>query len=68
MGTRGLGTGFHVKAKSGKTYILTNFHVCFLADKNGYMNALTDKTFQRVKVIRRSNFTDLCLLTPVKMT
>ncbi len=66
IGMGGLGTGFHITAPSGKTYILTNFHVCWLADKEKKMLAVSNHGVQKVKVIKRSTFTDLCLLTPMK--
>ena len=31
------GTGFSVQAESGKKYILTNKHICNLADKSGFL-------------------------------
>lgn len=34
IGVRGTGSGFHVQAPSGNIYIMTNAHVCALADQN----------------------------------
>ena len=57
----GTGTGFVVKAPSGKTYILTNKHVCY---GKTWMYAI-DNNNQRfiAEVVKvSSNFTDLCTL------
>lgn len=55
-------TGFVVKGKSGTKYIMTNAHVCSLAD-NGmlYANYRGDR-FQ-VQVFKKYQFNDLCALT-----
>lgn len=59
-GTSG-GTGFHVKAKSGKTYILTNAHVCGLAKKTTlYVHEEGRKVARRI--VEKSETADLCLL------
>lgn len=54
------GTGFLIKAPSGKTYILTNAHICVAADNNPY----TEINGRSVKlsVIEVSEKTDLCLI------
>ncbi len=73
--TRG-GTGFHVKAPSGKIYILTNKHICRLADENDVLlirkstDARRDyskesKEYFR-KVIRRYPLHDLCLVESIQ--
>lgn len=56
-GTSG-GTGFYVKAKSGKVYIMTNMHVCQLA-QNGEI--LVDRQFY-APVLSIYKYHDLCLL------
>lgn len=55
------GTGFHVEAKSGKTYILTNAHVCGLA-KDG--NLLVEKNGEEMirKIVKVYDQHDLCLV------
>lgn len=59
----GGGTGFAVKAPSGRTFILTNDHVCE-SSKDGTLLATDDKGGSNVMaILERSNITDLCLLT-----
>lgn len=60
------GTGVHVKVSSGKTYILTNDHVCEVA-KDGTLYVSTDYSERPMprKVIERADFTDLCLVEPI---
>jgi S1-C subfamily serine protease len=62
----GGGTGFYVKGKSGKTYILTNRHICDIPEsavlklipKSG-----KDKNRPiKAKIIEVSNKSDLCLI------
>lgn len=66
VGQRGMGTGFLVKSpKSGKSYVLTNHHVCRLA-VGGKLVAITQFGVEELKVIKKSNFTDLCLLSPIR--
>jgi S1-C subfamily serine protease len=64
-GTSG-GTGFHVKAPSGKTYIMTNDHVCDLAVNNMLLVEQSDKLPIAKKVIERFDYTDLCLIEPIE--
>jgi len=60
------GTGFHIKAPSGKVYILTNAHVCGLAqDGQLFIHAEDDSRPIPRKVIEVSGFTDLCLVEPL---
>lgn len=66
LGGRGMGTGFHVQAPSGKTYIVSNHHVCRLA-QNDYMSAVSQDVVTPVKVLERSKKTDLCILEPSKL-
>jgi len=63
-GKYGGGTGFHVKGlKTGKTYIMTNAHVCLLANKNDdiYVKAGNGVVLKR-KVLFRAKNHDLCLV------
>ena len=62
---RGGGTGFHVISPSGKTYILTNNHVCQLADKNDEVVVKYGSEITKQKVLFRSKKTDLCLVHPL---
>lgn len=57
------GSGFHVQAESGETYILTNGHICLLADKNDMLEVHkgTDIVRKR-KVVHRYKNHDLCLV------
>lgn len=56
------GTGFHVKAPSGKVYILTNAHVCGLAEDGlVYVGYDYERPIPRL-VLEASEFTDLCLI------
>jgi S1-C subfamily serine protease len=62
-GQSGGGTGFAVKAPSGKSYILTNAHICEMY--NGGDTALIESHDGRLiprKIIERSKTTDLCLI------
>lgn len=61
VGREGMGTGFHVKAASGKVYILTNKHICSMTgplkifqygDENGYVR----------NIVKISKDHDLCLI------
>lgn len=59
------GTGFQVLSDSGNKYILSNRHVCLLAEANE-MHAITeDGRATIVRVLEISTITDLCLLTPI---
>lgn len=59
---RGGGTGFHVEAESGKTYILTNAHICEVA-KDGKL--LVEKNGEEMvrNVIKVYEQHDLCLVS-----
>lgn len=66
---RGGGTGFLVKGeKTGKTYIVTNHHVCDGYEKDGGNVYLTkdNKNFIESKVIYVSKQSDLCLVKAPK--
>lgn len=62
------GTGFFVKAPSGLVYILTNRHVCAVADKDGYLRVYTadGATFISRKVDTISETHDLCLIKTIE--
>jgi len=60
----GTGTGFQVRAPSGKLYLLTNHHIC-RSDK--VLTTTSNKGIQTsVKVIARYDKHDLCLVEPLK--
>jgi S1-C subfamily serine protease len=56
------GTGFFVKSHSGKTYLLTNEHVCGLANANHELVAIGSDQTNVVKIIAIYKKHDLCLL------
>lgn len=62
MEKTGSGTGFHVKDENGQIYILTNAHVCEVADKNG--NLLVEHNGEELprKVVEVYKHHDLCLV------
>lgn len=64
MGEKGGGSGFHVKAPSGKTYILTNAHICLIADKKDYLDIYLYGSSVPIKskVVKRMETHDLCLI------
>jgi hypothetical protein len=64
MQNPGGGTGFHVLAPSGKTYIMTNRHVCNLAIE-GKMWVKNKTQSKSLKVITSSDSFDLCLIEPL---
>lgn len=59
------GTGFHFVAPDGKTYILTNRHVCE-AGENDILDAEYHGKFYPVKIIKMSEKTDVCLMEAIK--
>lgn len=62
-GPNGRGTGFHVRAKSDKIYILTNKHVCGIADDQGNMSAIMESgAHPTVQVFARSLYQDMCIV------
>lgn len=64
-GEKGTGSGSHINFE-GKTVILTNRHVCELADKNGNIEVeRTDGKRIKRKVIKRDKVHDLCIVQPV---
>lgn len=59
------GTGFEIEWH-GRQYTLTNDHVCGLAEGTGYLLAVpTYGRVQTIRVLKRSDRTDLCLLEPL---
>ena len=62
-GKRG-GTGFQVKAPSGKQYTLTNAHICAAGNKLIAHTQYGKKV--EVKVIEIYKKHDLCIMDPVK--
>ena len=65
-GKRGGGTGFHVQARSGKIYILTNAHICALQE-SGNVNVRLEGSSRYIprRVIEVFAKHDLCLVEPV---
>jgi S1-C subfamily serine protease len=66
----GGGTGFHVKAASGKTYILTNHHVCNVGKKEAFPGKQmlifkADGSTAVRKIIATYDRNDLCLIEGV---
>lgn len=60
-GTGG-GTAFYVKAPSGKTYVMTNNHICVYAEKNKLiLHSYSGKQYP-VKVIKTDEAKDLCII------
>lgn len=62
IGVNGMGSGFHVQAPSGETYILTNAHVCALADQNRQLTIQHEnrKVIRTVIAVYKNH--DLCLV------
>lgn len=61
------GTGFHIIAPSGKTYIITNRHVCYLSiNKTMWASIPSQKDDVQVNILSISKDSDLCLLEPVR--
>lgn len=65
----GGGTGFHVRAPSGKTYILTNHHVCNVGTKDEDAQAgrdmlvlASDGSRHVRRIVATYPYNDLCLL------
>lgn len=59
----GGGTGFYVEAPSGKTYIMTNAHICVGLRGEAYAD-IGDRQV-KLSIIEVSQTTDLCLLESV---
>ena len=59
------GTGFQVTAPSGETYILTNAHICRIANElDAHSN--TDEFLGTVKVIEIDKKHDLCIMESIR--
>ena len=65
----GRGTGFVVKAASGKKFVVTNSHVCEISVKSGYMVGYVRKDGKlrvplehKLKIIKQYGNHDLCIL------
>lgn len=58
------GTGFQIRTKSGKYYILTNKHICNIGDV--LYATPQGKPSIKVKVIKKYDSHDLCLMEPYK--
>jgi S1-C subfamily serine protease len=62
IGETGTGSGFHIKAPSGKTYILTNQHVCAVADKNQQLLVENSEKLVPRRIVAIYQKHDLCLI------
>ncbi len=62
MELNGGGTGFFSKGKSGKFYVMTNGHVCRLADKENNVVILYRGQKITAKVVKNYQFNDLCAI------
>lgn len=61
----GGGSGFHVETEDGQIYILTNKHVCELADEKGRVLIQSGERKMIRKVVERYSQHDLCLIEPL---
>lgn len=61
------GSGFFVETPSGKTYILTNRHVCDLS-QDGYLTVIShsDHEIENKKIIKKYDDHDLCLVESIE--
>ena len=64
---KGGGTGFHVKAKSGQTYILTNAHICEMSENGEPLQVTLEGSKQPMdrKIIFVSKKHDMCLMEAI---
>lgn len=60
------GSGFHIEASSGQTYLITNAHVCEIS-KTGSLNVAKEKGQPSIsrKILQISDETDLCIMEPL---
>lgn len=66
VGLKGGGTGFYVKADSGKTYIMSNRHICDI-ESNEFLKIRDSRNkLKDAHVIEISKESDLCLIEPVE--
>jgi len=56
------GTGFYVTAPSGKTYIMTNRHVCQTTSAGSLWASAGDQGEKQIQILVVSDESDLCLL------
>lgn len=63
-GIRGGGTGFQVVMPNGQKYIVTNRHVCEV--NLGIPYIYVEKDNQTHEIVKFSETSDLCLITPIK--
>lgn len=59
----GGGTGFHIKTASGETVIITNRHVCNMAEGNTLYAFDNSTSIKNVTIIKVDDNADLCMLT-----
>lgn len=66
-GGYGGGTGFHITAKSGRTVIVSNRHVCMAGKDQGFMfGSVRGRTrIHKLKIIELFSDSDLCVLEPI---
>lgn len=57
------GTGFHIKTRSGEVLLLTNGHVCQLAEDEVLIAEHMGRE-KKVKIIKEDPFSDLCVVEP----
>ena len=65
--SQGGGTGFHITAKSGQTYIMTNVHICEMSKNGSPLLVSNDVITEMIprKVIYMSKKHDICLMEPL---
>lgn len=61
----GGGTGFHLKAPSGKYYIITNRHVCDAAGRQKYLKVSYNDKQIWSRILKKSRSVDLCAMEPM---
>ncbi len=59
------GSGFQVLAPSGKQYTLTNGHICDMQDSNSQIRAHFNGESRKIRVIKKYNRHDLCILESI---
>jgi len=62
----GSGTGFQVLTPNGNKVLVTNNHICEMADDNDDLLVEHDGATYLTHVIKRSKVVDVCILTPVE--
>ena len=62
----GGGTGFQVEAASGKSFVITNDHVCEVSTDKQTMVAIDESgNSYKLKILQKSDYSDLCILEGV---